>query len=487
MYKVPVDPDESFAPLLGSTWVRDKPKEYDDECRFKCCKGCRRNRCTCCCCFVRWDNVCETVFVSVCMIVAIGQFAFTPATFLIADLSRNVFGPTLLSTILLIWFPCICVRSKPAPGRGRFRKCANCCMFVAVCLLVSMTVILIPDAVEIQNTLSTDLDIAKRTTPSISYGKPMYASLALWGPHWENAGSFEPQTFVYKTRKISERDESYNCGYGSREYSPELALDVYTPTSSSDDASKFPVIFHVHGGAWRACDKSVAAWSYAYFLERGYAIVSPQYSLVCYGYDANDMVQDLRDAVSFLRDSNRTKSLNLDMNRIHVVGDSAGGHLGLLMTSKYPETYFKTVFNNYGPTDLSNWKAWWWSGLGLGKTCDEDAGTNTYGGGLLYNLAGRSCDTKDLEAISPIHYVSSKTPPVVTFAGTMDSMVPYDTQVESFHKKLSEKKIPNSVIRSLLSDHVPDLGYYAIPAQMQRLSMEALFDLDRNVGDDSLS
>ena len=424
----------------------------------------------------------ETVFVSFCVAVAVGQFAFTPATFLYAQICRNVLGPTLITAILLIYAPCICVRSNPPVGRRRFRKCVSCCMLVAVSLLVSMTAILIPDAVEIGSQLSTDLDIVKPTTPTISYGKPMYASLALWGPHWKNAGSFEPHTFVYKTRSKG-RDESYDCGFGSRDYSATLELDVYTPTTNdAESSSKHPIIFHIHGGAWRACDKSVAAWSYAYFLERGYAIVSPQYSLVCYGYDANDMVQDLRDAVSFLRDSNRTKTLNLDLNRIHVVGDSAGGHLGLLMTSKYPETYFKTVYNNYGPTDLANWKAWWWSGIGLGKTCDEEAGSKTYGGGLLFNLAGKSCDTKDLEAISPIHYISSKTPPVVTFAGTMDSMVPYDTQVESFHKKLTEKKVSNSVIRSLLSDHVPDLGYYAIPSQMQRLSMEALFDLDRNDG-----
>ena len=70
----------------------------------------------------------------------------------------------------------------------------------------------------------------------------------------------------------------------------------------------------------------------------------------------------------------------------------------------------------------------------------------------------------------------AKPRPSSHLRATMDSMVPYDTQVESFHKKLSEKKVPNRV-RSLLSDHVPDLGYYALPAQMQRLSMEALFDL----------
>jgi len=482
-YKVPVDPDESFAPLLGSTWVKENKKGHpDDECVPRCCVGCRRDRCTYCCCFIKWENVLETVFVSLCVFVAWGQLAYTPLTFLIADLCRNVWGPTLLTSILLVYIPCICVRTRPR-RRTRFRKCVNCCMVTSVCLLLAMTTMLIPDAVELSSQLAADLDIKKPSEPSIEYGKPFYASLALWGPHWENAGSYEAQTFVYKSRN-QKRDESYECGFGSRDWSSDLELDVYLPEDNSDSNSPSPVLFHIHGGAWRVCDKSVAAWSYAYFLERGYAIVSPQYSLVCHGYDVNDMVQDLRDSISFLRNNNRTQTLNLDMNRVHVVGDSAGAHLGLLMTTKYPESYFLTVFNNYGPTDLANWRAWWWSGLGFDQ-CNKDAGSNTNGGGLLYNLAGKSCDRKDIDAISPITYVSSKTPPVVSFAGTMDSMVPYESQIMSFHDKLSEKNVLNSLVRVLGSDHVADLGYYSLPAQMQRLSMVTLFNYDRKSVDDS--
>ena len=62
----------------------------------------------------------------------------------------------------------------------------------------------------------------------------------------------------------------------------------------------------------------------------------------------------------------------------------------------------------------------------------------------------------------------------------MDTMVPYETQVSELHRVLSEKKVKNSIVRSLASDHVPDLGYYALPAQMQRLAMVSLFDMDRN-------
>ena len=68
--------------------------------------------------------------------------------------------------------------------------------------------------------------------------------------------------------------------------------------------------------------------SFAYFLDRGYAVVSTQYSLVCYGYSALDMLDDLTAAFEYVR-ANAT-AWGLDGDNIHIVGGSAGGHLALL-------------------------------------------------------------------------------------------------------------------------------------------------------------
>ena len=153
------------------------------------------------------------------MIVAIGQFAFTPLdVFDRPDLSRNVLGPTLLSTILLIWFPCICVRSKPGPGRGRFPQV--CELLYVRCGLSTRFNDGDFDSRRGGDTKQA-LDGSRHCKTHDSFDIVRETDVrksCIVGTTWENAGSFEPQTFVYKTRK-RERDESYNCGYGSREYS----------------------------------------------------------------------------------------------------------------------------------------------------------------------------------------------------------------------------------------------------------------------------
>jgi acetyl esterase/lipase len=60
-------------------------------------------------------------------------------------------------------------------------------------------------------------------------------------------------------------------------------MDVYHPKALPPGETKSPLIFHVHGGGWSVGDKSVSGLSFRYFLDRGYTVVSPQYSFVCYG------------------------------------------------------------------------------------------------------------------------------------------------------------------------------------------------------------
>ena len=69
-------------------------------------------------------------------------------------------------------------------------------------------------------------------------------------------------TYAYKTN-IARRDADtsrtgeWDCGSMTREWSDELLMDVFLPTNRGAFA-KTPVLFHVHGGAWRVGDKSVA-------------------------------------------------------------------------------------------------------------------------------------------------------------------------------------------------------------------------------------
>ncbi len=103
-----------------------------------------------------------------------------------------------------------------------------------------------------------------------------------------------------------------------------IAGDLYLPS----DKPNAPVIVAVHGGAWqRGGPKSYARLG-PYFAKQGIGVFA-----VTYRFAPKNLfpkaVQDVRAAVQFLRA--KGAGLGIDVNRIGVMGDSAGGHLAALV------------------------------------------------------------------------------------------------------------------------------------------------------------
>ena len=152
------------------------------------------------------------------------------------------------------------------------------------------------------------------------------------------SSNFDHSSLVYKSRKGATRGD---CPESARSFYKDLSLDVWHPNTPTGQ-----LIFHVHGGGWQLGDASVAAWSFGHFLERGVAIVSAQYGLMCSKVDgkyisATDMVADLTDAYGYIRDE-----LAMNMSDVTIVGESAGAHLAMLLAFSN-RTKFKRVFNVY--------------------------------------------------------------------------------------------------------------------------------------------
>ncbi len=139
-----------------------------------------------------------------------------------------------------------------------------------------------------------------------------------------------------------------------------LRLDLYTPSG----APPFPVIVWVHGGAWRAGDKSLRA-DHAALRQRarGYAVASIEYRLSGEAVFPAQ-IEDCRAALRWLRAN--AAAYALDPSRIAGWGSSAGGHLvALLGTSGGVTTLedplqgapaessrVQAVVDWYGPTDF---------------------------------------------------------------------------------------------------------------------------------------
>ena len=103
-------------------------------------------------------------------------------------------------------------------------------------------------------------------------------------------------------------------------------LDVVMP----DDAPvSRPVILEVHGGGYCSCSKLTNAPHAAYLASCGWNVVNVNYRLQPeVGF--REEIQDLCAALDWM-DANREK-WHLDMKNLMVTGDSAGGHLVLLLT-----------------------------------------------------------------------------------------------------------------------------------------------------------
>ncbi len=98
---------------------------------------------------------------------------------------------------------------------------------------------------------------------------------------------------------------------------PRCLLDIFP---AGKDA---PVLFFVHGGYWRALDKSYVSFIAQPFQSKGITVVLPTYDLAP-AVSVHEIVQQLRAAFGWAM-------RRLRPDRVVVAGHSAGGQLALML------------------------------------------------------------------------------------------------------------------------------------------------------------
>ena len=114
-----------------------------------------------------------------------------------------------------------------------------------------------------------------------------------------------------------------NVAYGP---DPAQRFDLYLPAN----ASRAPVVFYVHGGGWANGDKtnSGLANKLAYWLPKGYAVISSNYRMVPAAMPL-EQARDVARGVALIQ--RRAGEWKLDPARIVLMGHSAGAHLVALL------------------------------------------------------------------------------------------------------------------------------------------------------------
>jgi len=238
----------------------------------------------------------------------------------------------------------------------------------------------------------------------------------------------------------------------------ELKLDVYRPRNVD---APTPTLIYIHGGGWVRGNKEANVLRLVPYLEAGWSVVNVQYRLG----DVSLAPAAVEDCLCALRWVIRNAAeYDFDISRIVVTGNSAGGHLALT-TGMLPAD---SGLDNQCPgnEDLSvaaivNW-------YGITDVADLLAGENQKSYAVQW-MAAMPDRVAIADRISPLQYVRSDLPPIITIHGDADPTVPYDHAVQ-LHRELREAGVINELIT------VPGGGHGGFPAQEMLRIYEGIFD-----------
>ena len=209
-----------------------------------------------------------------------------------------------------------------------------------------------------------------------------------------------------------------------------LLLDVYAPEKLDKPV---PGLIFIHGGGWKSGSKQDYKLYTIRFAKHGFVAASMGYRFVQEApFPA--CVEDVKCAVRWMREN--AAQLNVDPDKIVVIGGSAGGHLALMAgyTANMPElegtgghagvsSAVAAVVDLYGPSDFTLPKA------RVDSTVTNFIKKSYEEAPELYQLA------------SPITHVKKGVPPTLIFHGTLDHIVPI-SQSDLLAEKLKSVGAP---------------------------------------------
>lgn len=206
----------------------------------------------------------------------------------------------------------------------------------------------------------------------------------------------------------------------------ETKLDVLMPPSGGGGLKRPAVIF-IHGGGWvGGAKENVVDLFCSRFLEKGFVVFNVEYRLAKVAL-APAAVTDVLKAADWVR--RNAAKYGVDDKRIIVSGDSAGGHLSLMvgLTPKNagigPSGRVAAIVNFYGITDVLD--------------VLEGPNRQNYAVGWIPDS---TADRREAaRRVSPLTYVRKGLPPVLSIHGSADTIVPYDHAI-MLTKAMREEK-----------------------------------------------
>lgn len=185
-----------------------------------------------------------------------------------------------------------------------------------------------------------------------------------------------------------------------------LQLNVYRPVAPG----LYPAIALIYGGAWRAGSPSDYEAFSQYLARQGYVVIGLDYRHApAYHYPA----QQADIAAGFAYIQANAQALSVDLQRLAVMGRSAGAQLATIAAYQPNAMPFRVVVNYYGPVDLT---------IGYNEPPIPDPIDSRQV--LTQFLGGTPTELPELyRQASPIHFVRSQVPPTLLVYAGRDHLV----------------------------------------------------------------
>lgn len=213
-----------------------------------------------------------------------------------------------------------------------------------------------------------------------------------------------------------------------------LKLDVWY---QHEVKTPSPTLIYIHGGGWIFGTKETSVLQFLPFLEKGWTVVNVEYRMAS-SSPAPAAVEDTRCALRWV--FRNAAQWHFDTGKIVLMGHSAGGHLSLI-TAMLPDG---TGMDNqcYGTEKLSvaaiiNW-------FGITDVNDVIKGPNFKNYAAMW--MGSQTNADDIaRRVSPLTYVRSGLPPILTIHGDKDDVVPY-SHATRLKEALDKVQVPNELL-----------------------------------------
>ena len=265
-----------------------------------------------------------------------------------------------------------------------------------------------------------------------SHLQKMAIAIALAAPAFAQLS----QTAAWATHAANEYQVYPNVTYLTMG-DTQLKMDIYRRRTATTPQ---PTIIYMHGGFWVAGNKEGAILNLLPWMEMGWNVVNVEYRLGPSTL-APGAVEDCFCALRYV--AQQAMMYNVDVNRIVVTGESAGGHLALALGILPESEGFdrECAANTPMPkvAAVLNW-------FGIADVPDVIDGPNRRPPAERWfgSMPNRT-RMEVAKRVSPMTYVRAGLPPILTVHGDADPTVPYPEAV-ALHAALAKVNVPNQLV-----------------------------------------